>query len=100
MLSLNKRFKTKKVRHKTDKGNSEYYENLLHNSRSWQSQRLDMTRNNLEQLGRQGTDRADDIATTTSAQVFGRLLIRVTRRPETRSDTTRVFHRIYATTTS
>ena len=63
-------------------------------------QRLDMTRNNLEQLGRQGTDRADDIATTTSTQVFGRLLIRVTRRPETRSDTTRVFHGIYATTTS
>jgi hypothetical protein len=51
-----------------------------------------LAKNSLVQLGRQGTDRTNDIVTTTSSHVFGR---RVTSKPGTRSGTTRVFHGIY-----
>ena len=102
MLSLSRTVLNRKnLPYKTDKGNSGYYDILLHESGSWQSQRMDLAKNTLQQLRQQGTERWDDITTTTSsAQVSGRLLIGVTRKPETRSDTTRVFHGIYATTTS
>jgi hypothetical protein len=87
------------VCHKTDKGNSGYYGNLFHNSGSWQSQRIDLVKSTLDQLGRQETDLEDDV-TTTSARGFGRLLFGETSKSEPASNTTRVFHGIYATTTS
>jgi hypothetical protein len=95
-LSLNKAgWRQKNAHLKTDKWNSEYYEKALHNNGSWQSQRMYLAKNSLVQLGRQGTDRTNDIVTTTSSHVFGRLLIGVTSKPGTRSGTTRVFHGIY-----
>jgi hypothetical protein len=89
MLSLNKAgWRQKNAHLKTDKGNSEYYEKALHNNGSWQSQRMYLAKNSLVQLGRQGTDRTNDIVTTTSSHVFGRLLIGVSSKPGTRSGTT------------
>jgi hypothetical protein len=90
---------TKKCAPQDGYGNSEYYENALHNNGSWQFQRMYLAKNSLAQLGRQGTDRTNDIVTTISSHVFGRLLIGVTSKPVTRSGTTRVFHRIYTITT-
>jgi hypothetical protein len=66
----------KKASHETGRGNSGYHENALHNSGRWQTQHIE-------------TDKAEG-AITTSAQLFG---------GTGKSDTTRVFHGIYATTT-
>jgi hypothetical protein len=80
----------KNVPHKTGRGNSGHHEKALHNSGGWQSQHTDLAKKSLEQVRGQKTDEADG-ATSTSAQLFG----------ETgKSDATRVFHGIYATTTT
>jgi hypothetical protein len=73
---------------------------LLYNSVDSQSQRIDLARNSLEQVRGQKPDGSDDAATTTTAQVFGRLLIGVMSKSDTQSYVTRVFHGIYATTTT